>query len=165
MISTIANIAKLASVVTAPVTKLLDQRQSKSSTVKILDVKRGEMPRPVSFKNGDSIRNSNLTNILKTGSLSFDLGATPQEMSSNITTNAKSRSVSNNYSSARSIANSRANSTNKSINISGITFAPNIVIKGSAKKQDIIDALKEVEDEFKDYLKEITDDEEESYYA
>jgi hypothetical protein len=39
------------------------------------------------------------------------------------------------------------------------------VIKGSAKKQDIIDALKEVEDEFKDYLKEITDDEEESYYA
>lgn len=165
MISTIANIAKLASVVTAPVTKMLDQRQSKSSTVKILDVKRGEMPRPVSFKNDDSIKGKKLTNILKTGSLSFDLGATPQEMSSNITTNAKSRSVSNNYSSARSIANSRANSTSKSINISGITFAPNIVIKGSAKKQDIIDALKEVEDEFKDYLKEITDDEEESYYA
>lgn len=165
MISTIANIAKLASVVTAPVTKILDQRKSKSNVVSILDVKRGEMPRPVSFKNDDSIKGKNLTNILKTGSLSFDLGATPQEMSSNITTNAKSRSVSNNYSSARSIANSRANSTNKSINISGITFAPNIVIKGSAKKQDIIDALKEVEDEFKDYLKEITDDEEESYYA
>jgi hypothetical protein len=165
MISTIANIAKLASVVTAPVTKLLDQRKSKSNVVSILDVKRGEMPRPVSFKNDDSIKGKNLTNILKTGSLSFDLGTTPQEMSSNITTNAKSRSVSNNYSSARSIANSRANSTSKSINISGVTFAPNIVIKGSAKKQDIIDALKEVEDEFKDYLKEITDDEEESYYA
>lgn len=165
MISTIANIAKLASVVTAPVTKMLDKRQSKSNVVKIIDVKRGEMPRPVSFKNDDSLKGKNLTNILKTGSLSFDLGATPQEMSSNITTNAKSRSVSNNYSSARSIANSRANSKSKSINISGVTFAPNIVIKGSAKKQDIIDALKEVEDEFKDYLKEITDDEEESYYA
>ena len=53
----------------------------------------------------------------------------------------------------------------KNVNISGITFAPNIVIKGNASKQDIIAALKESEDEFTDYLKQILRDEEDASYA
>lgn len=56
-------------------------------------------------------------------------------------------------------------SGDKSINISGITFAPNIVIKGNASKKDIIAALKESEDEFTDYLKQILRDEEDASYA
>ena len=106
----------------------------------------------------------NKSNVFNGGSLSGGYGRS-LGISETIRSGSLSRQsqLSGHYGS--SVANVNRSASHKSVNISGITFAPNIVIKGNADKQDIIDALKEVEDEFKDYLSEIQADEEDSSYA
>ena len=42
----------------------------------------------------------------------------------------------------------------QTVNLSGVTFAPNITIAGSANKEDIIQAIKEEYPEFVDMLEE-----------
>ena len=51
------------------------------------------------------------------------------------------------------------------IDISGITFSPKITITGSAAKEDVIEALRESQDEFKDFLKQLVEEEEDASYA
>ena len=45
--------------------------------------------------------------------------------------------------------------TNTTVSLGGITFAPNITISGSAKKEDIIAAIEEEEMEFMDRIEEL----------
>lgn len=51
------------------------------------------------------------------------------------------------------------------IDISGITFSPKITITGTATKEDVIEALRESQDEFKDFLKQLIEEEEDASYA
>lgn len=45
-----------------------------------------------------------------------------------------------------------------STNVGGVTFAPNITITGDAKKQDIIDAIRDTYPEFMDLIEEVLSD-------
>ena len=51
------------------------------------------------------------------------------------------------------------------IDLGGVNFAPNIVVKGNAKKEDIIAAIRESASEFMDMLDELIDEREEAVYA
>lgn len=49
--------------------------------------------------------------------------------------------------------------------LGGVTFSPNITIQGDAKKQDILDAIREAYPEFLDMLEELLDDRGAAVYA
>ena len=51
------------------------------------------------------------------------------------------------------------------IDLGGVTFSPNIVVKGNAKKDDIIAAIRESYPEFMDLLDEFISEREETVYA
>ena len=51
------------------------------------------------------------------------------------------------------------------IDLGGVTFSPNIVVKGNAKKDDIIAAIRESYPEFLDLLDELISEREETVYA
>ena len=51
------------------------------------------------------------------------------------------------------------------IDLGGVTFSPNIVVKGNAKKDDIIAAIRESYPEFMDMLDELISEREETVYA
>lgn len=48
--------------------------------------------------------------------------------------------------------------TTNSIDLSGIQFAPNIRIYGNAGREEIMQALRDAESEFRDFLLDILDD-------
>lgn len=120
-----------------------------------------------------SVFNHSLTHISSSADKIRDSSLEPLKTSSGqsaaavIREGAQSRSARSPESrtSLASVSNARSHSTNRSVSISGITFAPNITIAGNAAKQDIMDALREVEDEFCDYLSQLTADEEDAQYA
>lgn len=51
------------------------------------------------------------------------------------------------------------------VDLGGVTFSPNIVVKGNAKKDDIIAAIRESYPEFLDLLDELISEREETVYA
>lgn len=51
------------------------------------------------------------------------------------------------------------------IDLGGVTFSPNIVVQGDAKKQDIIEAIREAYPEFMDMLHELIAEEREAAYV
>ena len=51
------------------------------------------------------------------------------------------------------------------VDLGGVNFAPNIIVKGNAKKEDIIAAIRESSSEFMDMLDELISEREETVYA
>lgn len=63
------------------------------------------------------------------------------------------------------LSGSGGGSTTNSTVIGDVTFSPNIVVNGDAKKQDIVDAIRQTYPEFMDLIEEVLADREVGVYA